>query len=441
MQPASRQISVLSLLQFAFSAIVLLIALPLALSLILMALGQFVLPPVPGMQVDTVGMLVLAAGAGFVSLMMLPSAWFSLQNLLGHKARALSPQPVPRPAWMWLIPLALVVLAGYGVSRFGGAWDYLLPLLHVAAVGLTGGFLFALASRGLSIGSRQRFWGVLGSGLVLGPFLILLAELFFLLLFGVAAVIALSANPDLLEQLLLAVENIPDSPEAAESLLSLLEPYLANPLVLYAILAFAAGIVPLVEEALKPIGVWLLFNRELTPMGGFVGGLLSGAAYGIFESISLSGTGETWVAVIVTRAGTSLLHIVTAGLVGWGLALAFKRARFFNLVLAYLAAVLVHGLWNGLTLVSTLTQFDFLDLPANHPVLIFSRLAPFALLALFFAITLLMLALNLRFRRRLPASGVREYNESSVPPGAAPPVQQYKDFDNREAHGTDQPAD
>lgn len=49
MQPASRQISVLSLLQFAFSAIVLLIALPLALSLILMALGQFVLPPVPGM--------------------------------------------------------------------------------------------------------------------------------------------------------------------------------------------------------------------------------------------------------------------------------------------------------------------------------------------------------------------------------------------------------
>lgn len=440
MQPSSRQLSVLSLLQFAFSAVVLLIALPLALSFSLLGLGQRLLPATPGLEVDVTGQLLLAAAAGFVSLLMLPSAWFSLQNLLGRTDRALAPQPPVRTAWLWLLALSVVVLAGYGVSRVGGAWNFLLPLLHVTAVGLTGAFLFALASRGLSIGSRQRFWGVLASGLVLGPLLILLVELAFLLLFGVFAVAALSANPELLEQLLQVVERIPDSPQAAEEMFSLLQPYLANPLVLYAILAFAAGIVPLVEEALKPIGVWFLFNRELTPASGFVGGLLSGAAYGMFESLSLSMTGEAWAAVIITRAGTTLLHIFTAGLVGWGLALAFKKARFLKLLLAYLGAVLVHGLWNSLTLVSTLSEVDILNLPDSHPLLVFSQAAPYGLLGLVVVIFLLVLALNHRFRRHLPANGLREYNDPSVPAGASPTARQHNQLD-REIHGIDQSTD
>lgn len=419
MQAPPRKLSTLSLLQFGFSILVLVVALPLALGFVLLALGEFLMPGIPGVQVESVSLLLLAVSAVFVCLLVLPSAWFSLQNLIGRRERALAPQPPARQAWLWFLPLPLIILAGYGAARAGGAWVYLLPFLHVAAVALTAAFLFALGSRGLSIGSRQRFWGVLGSGLVLGPFLILLAELFFLMLFGLAAVLTLSANPELLEQLMLAMESVPDSPQAAEELLNLLEPYLANPVVLYAILAFAAGIVPLVEEALKPIGVWLLFSRRLTPTAGFVGGLLSGAAYGTFESLSLSMTGEAWAALVITRGGTTLLHIFTAGLVGWGLALAFQRSRFLNLVLSYLAAVLLHGLWNGLTLFSTLSELDFLQLPADHPALALSRLAPFGLMGLVLAILILLLLLNGRFRRRIAGQDQSEYNE---PPALRYPV-------------------
>jgi hypothetical protein len=429
------------MLQFAFSMLALLVALPLTLGFILMALGEFLLPAsIPATPVDALSLLLLAASAGFVCLLLLPSAWFSLQNLIGRREVALAAQPPARSPWVWFLPLPLVILGGYGVTLAGEPWVYLLPLLHVAAVGLTAAFLYALGSRGLSLGSRQRFWGVLGSGLVLGPLLILLAELFFLVLFGVAAVLTLSANPELLERLLLVLETIPDSPQAAEELFALLEPYLANPVVLFAILAFAAGIVPLVEEAFKPIGVWLLFNRRLTPVAGFVGGLLSGAAYGMFESLSLTMTGEAWAAVVITRAGTTLLHIFTAGLVGWGLALAFKHSRFLNLLLGYLAAVLLHGLWNGLTLFSTLSELEILNLPADHPVLVLSRLAPFGLVGLVLVIFIALLLLNGRFRRQLPEQDQVEYNEPPAQLEPNPPVQPGV-VPDKETYGTDQPVD
>ncbi len=53
---------------------------------------------------------------------------------------------------------------------------------------------------------------------------------------------------------------------------------------------------------------------------------------------------------MLARTGTSAVHILTAGLTGWALALTWQKRRFLPLLLAYLCSVMIHGLWNGLTL-------------------------------------------------------------------------------------------
>ncbi len=125
----------------------------------------------------------------------------------------------------------------------------------------------------------------------------------------------------------------------------------------------------MIEEALKPIGVWLLFGRRLTPAAGFAAGALSGAGYALIESLALTSSGEAWSSLVLARTGTSAVHILTAGLTGWALVLAWQKRRFLPLLLAYLCAVMIHGLWNGLTLMysfNLLINYDGVVLDVNN---------------------------------------------------------------------------
>jgi hypothetical protein len=306
------------------------------------------------------------------------------------------------PPLAWFLLLALTILAGYTVTRLQSPWVYLLPPLHALTVLLTAVWFFAAGSRGLQLGSNQRFWGVLASGLVLGPLLILVVEIFFLIGLGILAIVSLAMNQPLLEQLLPLLEQTQISPEATDALFNLLRPYLASPVVLYITLAFGAGLVPLIEELFKPIGVWLLYDRPLTPAQGFTLGMLSGAGYAIFESLSLTLSGENWAPLMISRGGTTLLHIFTAGLVGWGLAGAFQRKEYLKLVLVYLAAVLLHGLWNAISLISSSGVLLVDELPAASLIIKIGEIAPYGLVGLTLFLFILLLGANRYFARREP---------------------------------------
>lgn len=400
----------LTILQFAFSAIAALIALIAAFALFLLGVSQLFVPSFAEMSSDSLRLFMLASSAGFVSLLLLPSAWYALQNLLGNPQRALSPQPAFRNWVIWFVPLPVVLLAGYGVTLLGVPFEYLLPVFQIMAVGLSATFLFALGARNLSIGSRQRFWGVLATGLVLGPIIILMVELILLAFVGIFALVFLVSSPGLLDQLLPLIESGPGSMESAEELFLILQPYLEQPIVFYTALAIVAGLMPLIEEALKPLGVWILNRHRLTPVQGFVAGLLSGAGYGIFESLQITLSGQAWAFLTISRAGTTLLHIFTSGLVGWGLALAFGRGRFRNLALAYLGAVTFHGLWNGLVLISSVSDLYFGGVSVAPVLLSISRFAPFVLMVLVIVMLSLLVYFNRRFTREFPLTDITEYN-------------------------------
>jgi RsiW-degrading membrane proteinase PrsW (M82 family) len=98
----------------------------------------------------------------------------------------------------------------------------------------------------------------------------------------------------------------------------------------------------------KPLAVWLFARRIESPAQGFALGLLSGAAFALVESLNASGAGtETWPVIVTVRAGTSMLHIMASGLVGWGIVSAFRERRILRLFVAYFSAVLLHGIWNA----------------------------------------------------------------------------------------------
>jgi hypothetical protein len=302
--------------------------------------------------------LLGAAALILVGFLCLPSVYYPLCRIFNWKAiDLLHGLHRIRPSLLiFLFPV--VLLLGYWVIQLQGLTWVLLPVLHLLAVGLPVLWILYVTVRGLPSGSNQRLWGVFDSGLVLGPAFILVFELVALMIFGLIAVFAISNQPALIEKILSFSQQFSSTPPTQDEMLKLLLPILQQPGVLLAVLAFAAVVVPVIEEIFKPIGVWLLGNRRLTPAAGFAAGALSGAGYALFESLMLSTGGEAWTAAVVARAGTAVLHIATSSLLGWALVRAWNESRFIQLGLAYLAAVLVHGLWNALAVVTAYTSLS-----------------------------------------------------------------------------------
>jgi hypothetical protein len=287
----------------------------------------------------------------FQCLIVLIPAFLSFRKMTSQPT---VDQPARVPFAFWQIGAGLFVVAaalglGYLVSGRQPFDFLLLPLFTLIAIPIPIFLLFGLASRRLEVGTRWRFWSVFGLGMTLGPLTLIVAELAIglVLLIGVVAYVLIT--PGLADEMLrlsAQMQYITDPDQA----LNLLTPYLADPRVLFLTLGYIALLVPFLEELLKPIGVWIFSRQIKTPAEGFVLGALSGAAYGMIESLGVSSvSGADWVGLIATRAGTGLLHVTTSGLMGWAIISAVQEKKYLRFLLAYFGAILLHGAWNGMT--------------------------------------------------------------------------------------------
>jgi len=360
----------------------------------------------PGQEAEGLSLLLRSAGLVLPALLVLPSALFALLRLLKPEERPAAGRFQLRLPWGLIILLfPLVLWLGNQVVGQRFVAPFLLPLLHLLAIGLPVGWLLFLALRKLPLGSPQRAWGVFATGLVLSPALIIVLELVALAVVVVAAVVIISLQPGVADELQALARQLQGGGQNPEALLEELAPFLSQPLVIYGALVYVAGIVPLIEEALKPLGVWLLAGRNLSPAAGFAAGALSGAGYALFESLALAtGGGEEWAFQAFIRSGTGIIHIVTSGLTGYALALAWREARFIRLGVAYLLSVTLHGLWNGLTVLfgfgSLLNEIGAGNLPLLERVV---PAFPFAVGYLALTGFVLLLLGNRLLRRQAPA--------------------------------------
>ena len=349
----------MALLQLALSLSAFIGLLGVGLLFVFVGIGQLT-SQTAGIS-DPASTFLYAAGLIFSGFLLLPSAVFALLRLI--RGRSSQVPPIFSGRWLLLASgllifiFPLVLLAGNLVAtREKIAW-FLLPPLHILAVSVPIFWLVMLGLRGLSHGSGQYSWGLFGAGLVLGPILILFLELALLAVFLVIAILFISRQPDLAGELTYLMQRLRNLPSNPEVLVQILQPYVLHPAVIVGVFAYIGIFVPLIEETIKPIGIWFLAGRRLSPADGFIAGLFSGAGYALFENLFLSSSAPQWMSLVLARVGTGAVHIFTASLVGWGLASAWGQGRYLRLGLSFVLAVCVHGLWNGLTLLTTGAQF------------------------------------------------------------------------------------
>jgi hypothetical protein len=292
----------------------------------------------------------------------------------------------------------LVLVLGNLLARQSSITWLVMPPLQLLAIGLPIWWLVELASRRLSVGSHKRGWGLVNFSMFLSTPVVIVVELLAMGVLFLMAVAWIATQPDLMNELERLGRRIIMMQPDPEMILDLLRPYLQNPLVVFAVLAVVSGLVPLIEELFKPLGLWFLAGRRLSPAQGFVAGALSGGSFALLESLlSLSNPGsDTWAYLAAGRAGTALLHITTTALVGWAMALAWQNGDYLRLGATYLLAVGLHSFWNMLNVFSGLSII-FEDIPQEMQIL--SRTAQIAPAAL--VILVLTLFLMLWFANRL----------------------------------------
>ena len=387
-----------SIWQLILSILGILVFWGLSILLILLNLGSIV--NTFGEPSASVALLLMVASFAFIGILLIPSAILSSIRLFNIQKTI--PIRLPRLGLLFSI-FTMLLVSGYLVSQRPSLALILLPPIHVVAIGIAALWMILLGIRGLSIGSNQRLWGIFNLGLVAAPILSLLVEFLVVVGMGFILIAYLGREPGFSAELSQLYQNYLSNPNfSLDSLMESLEPYLIQPVVVYAVLVVVAFLIPLIEEFIKPIGVWLLASKKPTPSQGFIAGVLSGGGFALFENLTLSATsGEGWALVVASRIGTSIIHIITTGITGWALASAWSQKKYPRLFASYFIAVAIHALWNGLVVLSIVPVF-LPDLQ-NYPDFLenIGIISPFGYLILLAGSFILLIRSNYKLRHAI----------------------------------------
>lgn len=339
--------------------------------------------------------------------MLVPIFVISLYRLRGKAIPVWidTSRPLYRKIALWSISLwPLIVLIGWLVAGNPKLAPFLLGLINVLVAGLPVLWIYTLASKGLKRGHQVRQWQIFGFSLTITPFVIIIIEIIAIAALGGLGLLWVnyraSTDPIFERDLMYLYNQVAARGRDVDILLEFLQPYLLQPGVIAWALVLFAGLVPLVEEVYKSLALWPLAGRQISPQEGFAAGLLCGAGFALMENVlffTAAITALDWLFIAIGRAGTGILHMLASGLVGWGLARAWRDGRWFSLVITSLIAFLLHGLWNAVTLVTSIVSLSVMDSQSTiGQDLLYS--APTAVLFVLSLISIILI--NRHFRRK-----------------------------------------
>lgn len=293
------------------------------------------------------GSLLAMAVAG------IPAIVIGLRGLLNRP-----PDGPLRPAAAWILaafgllfPIAL--LAGARILARPDLTLVAIPI-HLATAVLPVAFVVLLVQiLGPSL-SLRRLWSQFLAGLWAMPVIAIVLEILALIPVGVMAIAGLATSVDVNQMVQPLLEEVPSQGALTEDAAIGL---LLNPWVLASLFAFVAGVVPVIEEAVKSTSV-LPIARRLSPSEAFMGGALGGAGYALFEALFLTQPDPSWLTTMIGRGGATMMHAFTAAITCWGISQVVSRRRWGRLALAYLSSVLMHGAWNAAVIAMGIAQIN-----------------------------------------------------------------------------------
>jgi hypothetical protein len=350
MQTPSAKIDWLSIGQLGLGVLSCLICFGLAAGLVFLGTSSNALNA--NFNVNSAGMFMLAGLLTAIGLLNIPSIVFATRALNGKSGESPIKTDPFRLASIALISLPIWLAGGQYLVQTSFA-TVLLPFFNVLALLIPIWWMVEFGRRKLPSGSPQRSWGLVSVGLGLIPILTIMVETLVAILMVLAVFARLGTDPVWMGKFNQLFLQFSQSDYDPAFLSTLLKDLLSNPLVITAIFASMGLLMPLIEEFFKPLALWTLRRRMQTPADGFSAGLVAGACFALIESAALItqiGAGAEWSQMVLLRIATSLLHMTTSALVGWGLVSGWTVKKCGRTILSILAATAIHGLWNSLVL-------------------------------------------------------------------------------------------
>ncbi len=334
----------LTIAQLILAILGILLSIAGLIMLITLALTE---PWIPDLDSSQTGQILsLAWIVGLTIVLTLPSLVLSIRRLRGFRSRQVSANMFLFASFSLLLIPLLIFVGSRVIDHQGSVWQ--MAPLNILLVLIPIWWFTALGQFKLTGGSLQRLWGLSNVSIFLTLPIVFLVEIIFLGFGIIAAVFWVIQQPEFAPLLQQIQNQVAIDPFGIPNLNIDYLPLVQKPEIIFLAIAGIAVVIPLIEELLKPLGLWFLIKREPSPAEGFVAGLICGASFALLESaLSLSAVpAENWIFTVAGRGGTGLLHIVTAGLNGWALAASWRDGKFIRIGLTYVLTVFIHGLWN-----------------------------------------------------------------------------------------------
>jgi RsiW-degrading membrane proteinase PrsW (M82 family) len=227
--------------------------------------------------------------------------------------------------------------------------------------------LLRFTLRNLELPPAQQGWSVFGVTLVMGPLIGIILEGIALIFFALIVGLYLAAShPEWLAQITNLAQTVQQTSNP-DTMMTSIAPLFFTPVGMLVMFGLFSVAIPVIEEATKVMALWLFADKIKHPAQGFALGVLCGAAFALAESLGYASTGSNdWMATATQRASAALPHMLNTGILGWALVSAWKERAYIKLGAAYLAVMLIHGLWNAISialLLNTLIRYTQQPVP------------------------------------------------------------------------------
>lgn len=287
--------------------------------------------------------LGLAVGLGATS------AWHAWRAMQGYPS---SPVCLKR-VWPLVVLLVGSLILGQMMLSLSLLPTLTFPMLHLGAAVLPA--LIILAATGRALG-RATTWRDMVLQMASGAFIsmpvALVLEGAIILLVASATFLGVAWQPggqDLILQVSPHLEDLSWLHEPGR-----LADTLLTPTIIAVALGLVAGLIPLLEEAVKTIGVGLAAYRRPSLAQSVLWGLAAGAGFAAIEAVlNTTGALESWLPAVLLRMGATLMHCMTGALMGLAWHQIITRRRWSRGLALYAGSAAIHGLWNGVALTIT----------------------------------------------------------------------------------------